>query len=130
MFVFTTKTRYGLRALLYLAKKGRIVSLKEIAQKEKIPLPYLEKIFSLLKKAKIVKAKRGVKGGYLLAKPRGEIKLKEIIVALEGKKPTIACLNGSSCWREKECPARYFWKKLYSQLEELLEKTTIEEFIN
>ena len=58
---FSTKSQYGLRALVLLAKNQKVLSLKEISQKEGIPFDYLEKIFSKLKKAKIVGAKKGIK---------------------------------------------------------------------
>ena len=65
------KTQYGLRAMVYLAKyssKEKICPLKEISQKEDIPFDFLEKIISELQTARLVKAKKGVQGGYFLTK--------------------------------------------------------------
>lgn len=112
MIKISKKAKYGLRVMIYLAKnKGRICSTREISQKEKIPFDYLEKIFSELKKAKLVTAKKGVKGGYFLAKNPKEIKIAEIIKVLEGERPLVECLK-YSCQREKSCLAKKFWKRL------------------
>jgi len=53
------KSRYGLRALLYLARKNRVSSVKEISEKEKIPFDFLEKIFSELQKKGLIKSQKG-----------------------------------------------------------------------
>ncbi len=79
----STKTKYGLRAMVYLEKnRKRHVSIKEISQKEKIPFAYLEKIFSILEKSGLINSKKGPNGGYSLLKRN--ITLSEIIAPLEG----------------------------------------------
>ena len=73
------RTQYGLRAMVYLAtafgKKGKICSLKEISEKENISFDYLEKIISRLEKKGLVRAKRGVRGGYFLGRSPKKIKI-------------------------------------------------------
>ncbi len=92
---FSTRATYGLRAMINLAQNQdkEILSLAVIAHKENISLGYLEKIFSLLKKAGIIKAERGVAGGYKLAKSPENINVLKIITALEGKEPPFYCLE-------------------------------------
>lgn len=82
----TTKTRYGIRALYDLAFhcRGRSTQAKEIALRQSIPLRFLEQIFQGLRKAGIVEAKRGRRGGYALARSADAIKLAEIIAVLQG----------------------------------------------
>jgi len=85
--IFSTRSTYGLRAMINLAKKEKLgsVSLAIIAKQEKISLKYLERLFSNLKKAGLVKAVKGASGGYLLAKSAKQINIYDIIKALEGK---------------------------------------------
>jgi Rrf2 family protein len=78
---FSTKTTYGLRALIALANNwpNKSLSLNQIAKNENISLKYLEKIFATLKQAKLIKAEKGVAGGYKLAKAPSAISTYEII---------------------------------------------------
>lgn len=80
------KSRYGIAALIDLAiyqKEGR-VALNNIAERNKISLQYLEQVFAALRRNKIVKSIKGAQGGYLLAKDVKDIKVAEIIDALDG----------------------------------------------
>jgi Rrf2 family protein len=61
---FSTTTRYGLRAIVYIAKSNKICSVKEISEAEEIPVKYLEKIILKLSKAQLIEVKRGATGGY------------------------------------------------------------------
>lgn len=83
----STKSRYGLRALMYIAinqSENNKISLKEISENEEISLKYLEQIFSLLTKEKIVYSKKGSKGGYYIKDKYEDIKIGEILKVLEG----------------------------------------------
>ncbi len=82
----SNKTRYGLLALFDLAFHGRdgAVQVRRIAERQTVPLRFLEQIFQALKRADLVISKRGPKGGYTLARPMDEIRLGDIVVALEG----------------------------------------------
>jgi len=123
------KTQYGLRAMVYLAKQeGKICSLREISKKEKIPLNFLEKIFSKLEKKDLVEAKKGKKGGYFLAKKPERIKIGEIIDVLEGEKPLVECLR-SFCPREKKCLAKNFWKRLNKIINSALNSITLSDLL-
>jgi len=123
------KTQYGLRAIIFLAKnKGEIVPLSEISKREKIPFYYLEKIFSLLEKAKLVKAKKGVQGGYFLTKDPQKIKVKKVLECLEGKTKLAQCLFGF-CAREKECSAKILWKELDKSINKTLNNINLKKLI-
>lgn len=82
----STKGRYGLRALVDLASHAQedAVSLVHVAQRQKVSLNYLEQVFATLRKAGIVKSQKGAQGGYMLARRPEEIKVGEILGALEG----------------------------------------------
>ena len=86
MISISSKSRYGLKALLDLAAYhgSRLVPLKEIAARQDIPRQYLEQIFNQLVKADIIKSVRGKHGGYTLARPPAEILASEVIFLLEG----------------------------------------------
>jgi Rrf2 family protein len=110
---FSTRTTYGLRAMAFLAEnaghKDRPVSLARIADQEKISLSYLERIFSQLKKAGMVKAEKGKAGGYRLAKDADSISLYCLIQSLEGDISPFYCVpkNGKIiCGNTNKCRAR------------------------
>lgn len=123
------KTQYGLRAMIYLARqKNRICSLREIAKKEKIPFDYLEKIISKLEKSSLVKAKKGIEGGYFLVKGPEKIKISQIINALEGQTLLVSCLK-YFCPMEKKCLAKNFWRKLNKAINSALNSITLANLI-
>lgn len=82
----SNKGRYGVRALFDIAfhNEGRATQIKEVAERQGIPARFLEQIFQDLKRAGLVSAKRGPRGGYQLAKPTSEIRLGDVVRALEG----------------------------------------------
>ena len=83
----STKGRYGLRALVELASHLRTeaVPLADVAKSQKISLNYLEQIFAELRRAGIVKSQKGTQGGYMLARKAEEIKVGDVLTALEGE---------------------------------------------
>jgi len=130
----SAKTQYGLRAMVLLAKKGKMCSSKEIAKKEGIPAQYLEKIISELEKAKLVKAKRGAQGGYILAKNPREINAGEIIKTLEGTMAPVLCIAKEKgkkycCPHEKGCLAKNVWQEIQDVLNATLSSITLEKLI-
>lgn len=116
------KTQYGLRAMVYLAKvfkKDKAFPLREIVKKEGISFDFLEKIISKLAKQGLIKAKKGIQGGYFLAKEPKKIKVGEIIKALEGTMAPVECLDRKVklfCPLKKKCLTRGFWRKLEKSL--------------
>ncbi len=121
---FSTRATYGLRAIINLAKNQNkeSLSLAVIAKKENISLGYLEKIFATLKKAKIIKAERGVAGGYKLIKKPEEIDILEIINALEGKEPPFYCVeNKGKVYCGSGCGCNV--KMVFNKVEEAVKKT-------
>ena len=125
----STKSQYGLRAMVYLAKqKGKVSPLKEISKKEDIPFDYLEKIFSKLEKSGLIKAKKGVGGGYFLIRKPKKIRIGQIIKALEGELVLVNCLR-YFCPKEKKCLSKKFWQKLNNSINLTLNSITLEELI-
>ena len=91
----STRGRYGTRALLDLAlhRDNEPVLLKDIAQRQDIPLPYLEHLISPLVSAGIVRSTRGPRGGISLAKAPEDVKLSEIVRLLEGPIAPVECIE-------------------------------------
>ena len=89
----STKGRYGLRALIDLARYSEIepVSISSIATRQSISEGYLEQLMSLLKKAGLIKSIRGAGGGYVLAKDISEISVGDVLRALEGSLQPVEC---------------------------------------
>lgn len=116
--------------MVYLAcHEDRIVSLKEISEKENIPFDYSEKIFSKLEKANLIETKRGATGGYFLARKANKIKIGEIVRALEEGFPSVKCLYGEECPQEEKCLTKSFWSKIYTSLNKSLDSMTLKDLI-
>lgn len=123
---FSTKSTYGIRAMINLAKNGgdKSLSLAKIAKEEKISLGYLERIFSKLKKAGIVKSERGVGGGYVLVKKPEDISILDIVKTLEGDITYFRCVDERgviSCGSGDVCGA----VKVLSRLQKAVNDTLI-----
>ena len=102
----STRSKYGLRAMLVLALSERDGPLMtgKIAEREALPAAYLEQLMMALRKAGLVIATRGQHGGYELAGEPGDISLARIIEALEGPLEIADCADVSSCCRDpRQC---------------------------
>ena len=124
------KSQYGLRAMVYLAKhssEDKVCPLKEISEKESIPFDYLEKITSELSKAGLVKAKKGVQGGYFLAKAADKITAGKVVEVLEKTMVPVNCLG---CMRARECLTKSVWEKVQDSLDSTLYSTTLADLIS
>ena len=131
----STKVRYGLKALVYIADesaKGRIVRIKEISEKEDISVQYLEQILYKLKNENIIEGKRGPNGGYRLAKNPEEITLHELYKILDEEEKVIDCNeskeNKANC-NGQSCGTTCIWNKLDNAMTKILEETTLNDFI-
>jgi Rrf2 family protein len=128
----STRTRYGVRALLELAEhegEGPI-QLKRIAETQDISVKYLEQLISILKASGLVRSVRGAKGGYLLARESDKIRLSEAFTALEGPVVTAECVdNEHFCERTGDCAARIVWEKVQKAVLEILDSMTLADMM-
>ncbi len=115
----STKSRYGLRALTNLLGQDCCCSIKHISQKEHISADYLEKIFSKLKKAGLLKVARGACGGYSLNRDPQKITLSEVVNALE--KPEFICPDFCSC------QSKSIWQRIQSGFSRVLSSITLDQ---
>lgn len=131
------RTQYGLRAMVYLADpklKDKPCPLQKISKQKGIPFDFLEKIFAKLKKANLVKAKKGVQGGYFLANSANKIKVGQIIKTLEGTMAPVLCIAKEKekrfpCPRKKKCKTIDVWKKIRDALSSTLNSITLADLI-
>jgi len=128
---FSTKSEYGLRALISLAKHQteQPYSLAKIAKEQKISLAYLERLFAKLKKANLVKSEKGMKGGYSLVRPANRISVKEILIALEGKLSPYICSDLNNICKVNFCSVKLVWQKLENAMNKTLESIKLVDLI-
>jgi len=121
------KSQYGLRAMVYLAKKNgkEFFSLKDISEKESIPFDFLEKIMSELEKRKLVRAKKGIQGGYILAKKPEKITAKDIVSTLENT----TAVDCSFCGKYRKCLTKNVWRKIDIAIDKTLKSITLANLI-
>lgn len=131
MLQITRKADYGLNFLLTLAKQNQNgpVTLAKIASQKKLPKSFLGKIATTLVKAEIIKAKEGVKGGYILAKKPSEITLAKIFSILEGAGKNYCygtCDYACSC---DFCSMRDVVQPLNVQINQILSQKTLADLM-
>lgn len=123
--------------MVYLSNprlKDEVCPLKKISKDEEIPFDFLEKIFSKLEKAGLIKAKKGVKGGYFLARNSKKIKVGEIIRILEGTMAPVLCIAKERkkrffCPRRKICLTKNVWQKIQDTLNSTLNSITLADLV-
>ena len=130
----TSKGRYAVMAMADLAKNNvkEPTSLAEISLRQGISIAYLEQLFLKLRKNNLVQSSRGPSGGYVLAKPPGEIKLLSIISAVDEKIKTIKCkreskkgCNGKSI----KCITHNLWDDLENHINKFFEDNTLNDIL-
>ena len=128
----STRGRYAPRAMLDLALnygKGP-VSLKEVGRRQEISERYLEHIMIALRSAGLVQSTRGSRGGFSLAKLPKEIKLSQIIQAVEGSISLVACVDDPKlCNRIDVCVTHEIWKKLRKAMFKVFDSVTLEDMV-
>jgi Rrf2 family iron-sulfur cluster assembly transcriptional regulator len=119
---------YAARALLSLALHGseRPTSVKEIAERTTLPQPYLEQILLAVKGAGLVRSKRGVGGGYVLARPAQEITLADIVGAVEGPQLPLS-EHPDHC--EGHCVLQEVWVCVSEDTRRALERITLADLV-
>jgi len=100
------KSEYGLRALLELtlANGNKALQRHEIADRQGIPVEFLEQILLALKRAGLLSSRRGIRGGYTLIKPPNQITLGQVIRILDGPLAPIGCVSKTAYQKCSDCP--------------------------
>lgn len=139
--LITSKGRYALRLMIYIAACGgseggtsnavesptaKKISLREVADRERISLKYLEQLVRPLMAEGLLRSIRGKGGGYVLARPSNEILAGDILRAAEGEKSAVACDGiGGTCGRSDLCSTVKFWTGLERAIDEYVDSVTL-----
>lgn len=131
----STKGRYAVMAMVDLARhsKGSPVALADIADRQEISLSYLEQLFAKLRRGSLVKSVRGPGGGYLLAHSQDQMRISDIIVAVDEPIQAARCTLGSpsGCRSNKSrCLTHDLWQELGNQIHLYLSAVTLADVVN
>jgi len=130
----STKGRYGLRAILDIARHGQEgpVTLSAIALRQQISEGYLEQLMAPMKKAGLVQSSRGARGGYTLARAPQEIIIGDIFRALEGPLALTSCISEAdelSCYKQESCGSRFIWEEIQQAVSRVLAAYTLADLL-
>ena len=129
----STKGRYGLRAMVDIAVHsfGDYIPLKIIAERQAISENYLEQVFSILRKAKLVKSARGSQGGYTLSTEASKITVGEVLRILEGDLNIAGDDDGVSGLDNniKVCIDTIVWQEVNKQINKVMDSVTLQDLV-
>ncbi|MBN2806645.1 MAG: Rrf2 family transcriptional regulator [Prolixibacteraceae bacterium] len=130
---FSTKTRYGIRAMIEIASdsSGNGVLQKDIARNQEISNKYLDHIIAALKASNLICNVKGKKSGYILSRPAGEISVYDIHNAFENGICVIDCVGlNVHCENNGSCSAQIFWKGLNNVVLEYFKNTSLQQLLD
>jgi Rrf2 family protein len=134
----TKKGEYGLRAMIKMGiahELGReLVSISELAQSDQLPLKFIEQILLKLRAEGFVDTKRGKYGGYFLAKPMSEVRMGDLVRAIDGKLAPISCASQTayercSCPDEAHCGLRMLMIDVRNAISNILDRYTLGDVV-
>jgi Rrf2 family protein len=132
MLKLSTKGQYGVRAMFEVAKgyPDRPVSIKEIAERQEVSVPYLEQILNTLRHSGLIKSVRGPGGGYLLTHGPLHISIGSILKELEGPVAITSCMDPEEgCHRVDGCVTHTLWRSLGEKIEAFLATITLDDLL-
>jgi len=130
--IFSRKCEYGIQAVLYLSSlpAGQTTNAEGIAGELSIPKEFVSKILQELTSSGIIESKKGKNGGFLLKRKPSELKLIEIVDAIDGKEIFSNCVLGfPNCSNDYPCPVHETWSKISGETYAMLDKETIDTFL-
>lgn len=135
--MLSMKAKYAIRALMVLANgDSKMLAIKAIAEEADVPAKFLEAILLELKHHGIVDSKRGIFGGYFLAKKTSEITIGALVRVLDGPLAPIRCASLTAyqkcddCIDEKTCEIRKVMLVVRNAISDVLDNKTLEEMAN
>ena len=131
--MLTRKGKYGLKAMLALAKEhgGGPVLIGDLAEQEAIPKKFLENILLVLKHRGLVHSRKGPHGGYQLGKAPEQISVGDVIRALDGPLALVSCVSQTAyapceeCVTERDCVVRRVFQQVRDETARILDGTTL-----
>jgi Rrf2 family transcriptional regulator, cysteine metabolism repressor len=138
--LFSTKAEYGVRLMVELGRRdgSEPVALSAIAEAEVLPLSYLEHLVAKLRDAGLVASTRGAHGGYRLGRPAEEIRMLDVVEALEGPIAPMECFHETRegrvlCSHETDgdqaCATKLLWTRVHGGISKALAGTTLAELV-
>ena len=135
--MISKKTKYGLKALIYLARvyeKGPVL-ISSLAREEGIPKKFLELILLDLKNQGLLHSKRGKSGGYYLRKNPDQIIIGEVVRLFDGPLAPVSCVSQyayrkcDECHNEQQCAIRMIMKEVRDAMSKILDQTTLSDLL-
>ncbi len=129
----SAKGEYAAKAVLYLSlKHPEVVTIQEVARRHRIPVKYLEHILLALKKAGVLESRRGVRGGYFLARVPAKISIGEVLRVVDGKFSEASCIEMDlrhryACPESTTRGLKQVWQDVQGAVEKILFETTFEQ---
>ena len=130
--MFTRTSQHAIRAMVAISRLdgGGYVTAKTVSRLVDIPSPFLAKVLQRLTAAGLLHSLRGPTGGVTLARPASEIRLAEIVEAIDGRNPFDACPFGwPDCSADDPCPIHAAWDQVLRPASELLRTATLAETV-
>lgn len=128
--IFSKKCELGLQAVLYLStlEQGKTASAIDISKKMNVPKEFVAKVLQSLTASGIVDSKKGKSGGFFLARPASDIRLIDIVKAIDGLSVFEKCVLGfPGCTIEKPCPLHYKWGRIRDEAFAMLSTETLKD---
>ena len=128
--IFSKKCEYGRQAVLFLSaqKTEMVVTAGKISEVLKIPREFISKILQSLRDSGIISSTKGKAGGFYLARPATQIKLIDIVEAIDGLEMFNSCVLGfPECTPETPCPVHDIWGPLRTEAFEMLSNETLDK---
>lgn len=127
----TTKGRYAVTAVLDLAlhQNDGPVSLAAISERQAISLSYLEQLFAKLRRNNIVSSTRGPGGGYKLTNNVEEVRVSDIILAVDESCKVVDCADSDGCHDGYQCLTHDLWQELSNEIRSFLDGITLSEIM-
>ena len=129
----SAKGEYAAKAVLYLSLKyPGVVTIHEVARRHGIPIKYLEQILLALKKAGLLESRRGVRGGYTLARPPEKIAIGDVLRVVDGHFSESSCIevdlkDSYVCPESDICGLKQVWQDVQGAVDKILFETTFDD---
>ncbi len=128
----TAKGEYATQAVLYLSLQyPEVLTIHDIARRHHIPLKYLEQILLELKRGGVLESRRGVNGGYTLARPPAQISVGEVLRIVDGAFAESSCIHneamGGVCVEGQSCGLKQTWRDVQGAVEKILFATSFDD---
>jgi len=129
----TAKSEYGLLAMIEIAASGDTpISARMISERQRIPIKFLEQLLIALRRAGLVSARRGSKGGFVLCADASATSVLDVVETLEGPLAASLCDSGRGvvCGRAGVCAASHVWGRATNALRDVFSATTLQDLVH